>query len=145
MHCALSFLTPPTSFPSPIITIKSIPVNRLCIQEGLPMFLIFLGILFQSFFCWDKHHDQKQLGQERLYILQLIFYHEGKPGQGLQTETWEQELKQKPWRNSTQWVSQFAFLPTLNHPPGGGTTHTGLGPSTSVINQENALIVFSAG
>lgn len=127
-------------FPSPIITIKSIPVSRLCIQEGLSVLLFSLGILSQSFFCWDKHHDQKQLGQERFYfILQLIVYHEGKPGQGLQTETWERELKQKPWRNPTYWLARFAFLPTLNRLPGRGTTHTGLGPSPSVINQENAL------
>lgn len=33
---------------------------------------------------------------------------------------------------------QLAFLQTQNYLPRGGTTHRGLGPLTSVIEQENA-------
>lgn len=36
----------------------------------------------------DKHHGQKQLGQEMVYFrLQLLVCHPGKPGQELKAET----------------------------------------------------------
>lgn len=55
-----------------------------------------------------------------------------------------QGLKQRPQRTITYWLSSqglFSFFPIQCRTTclGGDTTHSGLGCTTSVINQENAL------
>jgi hypothetical protein len=48
-----------------------------------------------------QHHDQKQLGEERVYFsLTVVVPHEGKSGQELKAGTQRQELKQRPQRSA---------------------------------------------
>lgn len=45
---------------------------------------------------------------------------------------------QSPRRNSDYgFVPSYVSYTTQVHPPRGGTTHRGLGPSLSIVNQEN--------
>jgi hypothetical protein len=66
-----------------------------------------------------KHHDQKQVGKERVYSVYtstLLFIIEGNQGKNLnRAGTWKQELMQRPWRSSAfwleiSWFSQPDFL-----------------------------------
>lgn len=42
-------------------------------------------------------------------------------------------------RSNAHWLTQSAFLHTLDPIPGGDTTHSELGPLTSMTDQEGAL------
>lgn len=59
------------------------------------------------------------------------------------TKTWKQEFKQSQGGMlliglfSVGVLSLFSYI-TQNSQPRGGTAYSGLGPLTSVINQENA-------
>lgn len=48
----------------------------------------------------------------------------------------------KPWRSTVYWFASHSFLSLLSENPEplsrGGTTHSGLGPATSIILQEDA-------
>jgi hypothetical protein len=55
--------------------------------------------------------------------------------------TWRQELKQSPQRSAAYWLVPQGFLSLLSyttqdHSPRSDTTHSGLGPPASVLNQE---------
>ena len=41
------------------------------------------------------------------------------------------------------WLVQLLCYTTLDHLPRGGTTSDGLGPPTSIINQENDQLAYS--
>lgn len=48
--------------------------------------------------CCDKPHNQKKLGEEKVYfILQIEVHHWEKPRQEFKTGTWRPELMQRPW------------------------------------------------
>lgn len=76
-----------------------------------------------TFYCSDKHHDQKQLGEDRVYLGYTsqpdTSLREAKGGiQPRKVGTWRQELKQWPWRDDTYWLvlCGFAQLPFLYTP-----------------------------
>ena len=77
-----------------------------------------------------KHHDQKQHGDEMVY---LILHDTRKLGPEPKRRTWKQKLKQKPRRNNFSfWLAaQSAFLQHLgsraqrwHHPQCLGPSHT---------------------
>lgn len=50
---------------------------------------LYAYVLVGIFIAVIKHHEQNQVGEERVYfILWLIFRHPGKSGQKLKVETW---------------------------------------------------------
>jgi hypothetical protein len=79
----------------------------------IPMYLYSISFLV-SFCCCDEDHYHKQLRKRRAYLTymswaQSIF--EGSQGRNSnRTETWRQELKQRPWRSSANWLVQFILL-----------------------------------
>lgn len=76
------------------------------------------------------------------YISQSQSIVEGSQGKNSSVAgTWRRELKQRPWRNSTCCLAPCgSFSP--GPPAWSCTTHSGLAPPVSVINQENALQAF---
>ena len=66
-----------------------------------------------------KHHDQKPLGEERIffiytYISQTIT--EGSWGRILgRGGTWRQELMQRPWRNAASWLAPRGLLSLFSY------------------------------
>lgn len=88
---------------------------------------------------------KRNLGKEGLtssYNSQVTVHHGGKPGQELKGEVWRRELRQRPWRDTANWLAQpdlFSLLDTpQGHLPGDGTSHSALSPSASITSQENA-------
>ena len=80
-------------------------------------------------------HDPKQLGKERVYFSLLVFvHHEGTLRQGLKEGISRQEMRQRPWRKPHTGLLLMAYSAQTK----GGTIHSGLGPPTSINNQENA-------
>ena len=59
----------------------------------------------------------------------------GKSGQELESGTWRQELKQRPWRNTVSWLSQLPFFLSLGPPAQGGAVGWVFPESNN--NQEN--------
>ena len=61
-----------------------------------------------------KHHDQKQLGEEKAclaYASMLLLIIEGNQDRKSDTAgIWRQELMQRPWRGAAHWLAQPAFL-----------------------------------
>jgi hypothetical protein len=63
--------------------------------------------------------------------------------QGLEAEP-EVEAMEKPCSLACSlWVTQFVFYTTQVHLPKVGTTHSGLGPPTLIIHQENVPTLAS--
>jgi hypothetical protein len=88
-----------------------------------------------------KHHEQKQLGKERVYFIwQLVVHHSGKWELELEARTCRQELKQTTWRSSIYWLAPYGLFSLLSYTPQdhllrGGTQWAG----PSHINQESGL------
>lgn len=53
-----------------------------------------------------KHYDQKQFGEERVYVTHTSTSLK-EVSTGAQTA---QELMQRPWRGAAYWFAQFSFL-----------------------------------
>lgn len=51
----------------------------------------------------------------------------------IRAATWRQELERRPWRNA----AQLTFLCTSGPLSRDGTAPSGVGPSISIISQEN--------
>ena len=56
-----------------------------------------------------------------------------------QAETWRQGLMQRPWKGATGWLVLHGLLSLLSyaqqgHVTRGGTTHSALGPPTSITS-----------
>ena len=61
--------------------------------------------------------------------------------QGKNSQCWEEELAQKPWRNTaywlaSHWLAQPTFYSTREQELRGDSTHSAQGPHTSIINAE---------
>jgi hypothetical protein len=78
-----------------------------------------------------RHHDQKQLREERLYFIHSsvsVFITKGSQNRNSNnTGTWRQELMQRPWRGAAYWLASLScsacFLIELR------TTSPGMAPS----------------
>ena len=105
-----------------------------------------LGFLIEVF----KHHDQKQLGEGRVYFsLQLSSWRSYSITKRNQHKNSEQDKKLKEGTvakameeccllTTSPWLSQPAFYSTQDQQPRVNTTYSEKGPSTSTNNQENA-------
>jgi hypothetical protein len=83
-----------------------------------------------------KHCDQKQLGEERVYVgYASLLQFKGSQGRiSNRTGIWRQELKQRSWKNATYWLVLHVLHRTQFHQPRDGTTDNGLAPQTPIIN-----------
>lgn len=61
--------------------------------------------MYSSSCCCDKHHEQMHLGEERVYL----FLHFSPSMKEVRAE-FRQELKLKPWRNTTHWPAAQGAL-----------------------------------
>ena len=56
-----------------------------------------------------KHHDQKQLGEERVYLTysstSLFIIERSQDRSSHKEGTWTQELMQRPWRGAAYWLA----------------------------------------
>ena len=93
-----------------------------------------------------KHHDQKEGGEERVYLAYTSKPHCSSEKNSSGTVTWMQELMQGPWRAPAYWLALIGLLSMLSygtqdHQPRGAPTltHNALGPPTSITNKENTL------
>lgn len=75
-----------------------------------------------------KHCEQKQLGKHRLCP------HFELSGHALSLRVVDRNRGQQRWNERTVYVSRFALLSATvqAHFPGGGTSHTELGPPKSI-------------
>jgi hypothetical protein len=76
-------------------------------------------------------------------ILQLIVHLSEKSEQEVKTGTWRKELKQRPWWSTASWLSLHDSCSLLSYVSKdnlsrGGTTHSGMGLPTLMINLGNA-------
>lgn len=77
----------------------------LCVLN--PIASTAVNLVVPGFFCCDNDHNQEQLGAGRVYFggyFQVAVLHQRKSG--VRTGAWDQELKQRPWRNAV-----FKFAP----------------------------------
>lgn len=80
-----------------------------------------------------KHHDQKRLGEE--WFIPSYTFTSLKRRQGLNQRMWGENCLLACF----PWLAHFAFSHTRQNPLlWGGTTHTGLGPATSITKNENS-------
>lgn len=80
-------------------------------------------------YCFDKRHEQKQFGEEKVFILQLTVHHLLK-------------LNQRPRRNTIYWL--WGLLNLLFHATQGTKNYiipSSLGLPISTINEEKTLIL----
>jgi hypothetical protein len=82
--------------------------------------------------CCDKHRDQKQLGEQMVFLM-LHLHHTGCQGRSSR-----QELKQRPQKTAAYWPAVRVLSSSLSsiaqdHMPRDGTTHSGLGHLPSII------------
>jgi hypothetical protein len=92
----------------------------------------------------EGDNDQKQLEEEGLIssYTWITAQHGGKSGQELKAGTWMQELKQRPWRNTADWLASHGLLSLLSctlrdHFPRDSTTHRELCPPMSITKNKN--------
>jgi hypothetical protein len=61
-----------------------------------------------------KHHDQKSVGKERVYLAYTSRSQSITGGSqdrnSSRAGTWRQELMQRPWRSAAYWLAQPAFF-----------------------------------
>ena len=90
-----------------------------------------------------KHYDQKQLGEERVFVLFLNLTTsrsypstEGNKGKdSSRAGTWRRELMQKPWRDAVHWLAPNGSLSPFSyraqdHLSRGSSTLQWTGPSS---------------
>jgi hypothetical protein len=90
-----------------------------------------------------KHHDQKQGGEERIYVAYIatsqfiIKRNQGK--NSLRAQTWRQELMPRLWRGAAYWLTPHGLLSPLSYKTQNkqlrdSSTHNRLGPPTAIMN-----------
>lgn len=91
------------------------------------------------FYCRDKHYDQQLEGRWFISSYWSQFFTEGTQGRN-SSRNLRQELKQRTLRNTACWLALHSSLNLLYN-----TTqdHSGLGPATSIVNQEILREAFS--
>lgn len=99
--------------------------TRLCVQHRVSMTSILLYFLMV-----EKHHTKSTWRREGLH-LPITVHREGQSGQQA-----EQEQRQEAWIRAAYWRTPRGLFHLCYLPSGG--THSGLGPYSSIINQENA-------
>lgn len=93
-------------------------------------------ICLRVFIALVKHHEWKQLWEERAYS---VSHHSLSPKEvrsGLQSETLRQELMQRPCSTCPAYLV-FSYSPGPSFR--GGPTHNDLGPPTPITNLKNVL------
>lgn len=94
-----------------------------------------------------KRHDQKQPGEERLYLAYIstsLFTDESLDRNSNRTGTCRLELMQRPRRGAAYWLVLYGLLSLISyrtqvHQPWGIPTHNGLGPPPLITSLKNAL------
>jgi hypothetical protein len=90
-----------------------------------------------------KHHDLKQVGEERVYLAYtsvLLFIIEGSQDRNSsRAGTWRQELMLRPRRGAAYSLAPHGLLSlpsysTQDHQARDSTTQHGLGPPPSITN-----------
>jgi hypothetical protein len=60
-----------------------------------------------------KHHDQKQVKEERVYLTysstSLLII------EGSQGRVWRKELTQRPWSDAADWLAPYSLLSLLSY------------------------------
>ena len=75
-------------------------------------------VLIRSSIAMIKYYDQKQLGEEGLYLLITLRSYsttEGNVGRNLKVGTRKQELRQRPWRDAAYWLTPQDLLSLLSY------------------------------
>ena len=77
-----------------------------------------------------KHHDPKQVGEERAYLAytstSLFIIERSQDRNSSRAESWRQELMQKPWRGASYWLVPYGLLSLFSHR--SRTTSPGMAP-----------------
>jgi hypothetical protein len=90
-----------------------------------------------------KHHAQKQVEEERLYLaytfISLLIIKGGQDRNSNRAGTWRQELMHRTWKSTTYRLAHHGLLSlpsyrTQVHQPRDGTTHYRPGPPLSITN-----------
>ena len=102
--------------------------NAQC-THTVPVYLALVRILV-CFYCWDKHHDRKQLGRRGF----ILAYHRGG---NLRTESEAEATEGILLAGLLPMACSACFLLEPRIPAQGGTGHYGLDPPTSVMNHDN--------
>lgn len=88
--------------------------------------------------CWDKHHDQKQLGEEKIYF-NTTEGSQDRHSKNLQaSKYWSRDHEEKLLTTLSPMVCSAWFL--YNVWPKGRSLHSELGTPTSITNK--ALLVY---
>lgn len=117
--------------------------NRKYRGGDLRKLIIVIGFLL----LWWTSQPKSTSRRKGLFHLTAIVHHPGISGQEIKVGIQGQELMQRPWKNNAHWLAPCGLfcLPsysTLDLQSRGDTTHNWLGPSTSIINQENVLWAY---
>lgn len=91
--------------------------------------------------CCCEHHDQKQLGNERVCISSQAHDHEGKSGKEVKAGTRKQELKQRPWEEAASWLAFHGSLSLISCSPQdplprSDIIHSELSPPKAIIDKK---------
>lgn len=62
-------------------------------------------------YCVIKHHDHKQLGRKG--FISLVLPHHNVSLKEVRLRTWKQELQQRLWRSTTNWLASWLARPIL--------------------------------
>jgi hypothetical protein len=71
-----------------------------------------VSVLYRVFTAVIEHHDQEQLGKERIYFILQLIVHQSE--EELKAGTWRQELMQRLWRGAAYWLAPHGFFSLLS-------------------------------
>ena len=98
-------------------------------------------VLVRTFIAVIKHHDQKQLGEERVSF--SVQFHNTLITEGSQGRHLRQELIKRPQRGAAYWQPAILYTPThQHHQTKGGPVHSEQGPFSSIISLEQTPQAF---